>query len=126
MSDLINGRTPEQIKRILQWFNFDCSDYECDRCLNEDICNLQNCNESVMARDALAYIERLESAQPKWISVEEQPNPSKDGVYLCHGYWIRSGRKQTETAEYLGEWKIANNFILTHWMPIPEPPEVSE
>ena len=58
-----------------------------------------------------------------WISVEEQPNPSKDGVYLCHGYWIRSGRKQTETAEYLGEWKIANNFVLTHWMPLPEPPE---
>lgn len=57
----INGRTPEQIERILQWFNFDCSDHECDSCPNEDICNLQNGNESVLARDALAYIERLKS-----------------------------------------------------------------
>lgn len=61
---------------------------------------------------------------PRWISVEEQPEPSEDDVYYCYGYWIGSGRKQAETAEYLGgEWKIVNNFVLTHWMPLPEPPK---
>ena len=55
----------------------------------------------------------------QWISVKEQPEPSEDGEYWCYGYWFGSGRKQFETAEYLGEWKIVNNFILTHWMPLP-------
>jgi hypothetical protein len=58
----------------------------------------------------------------KWIPVTEQEEPTEDGTYLCHGYWFGSGRKQTETADFFGEWNIANNFILTHWMPLPEPP----
>lgn len=74
--------------------------------------------------DALAYIRQLEAKVPKWISVEDQPEPPEDDVYYCYGYWIGSGRKQAETAEYLcGEWKIENNFVLTHWMPMPVPPE---
>lgn len=58
-----------------------------------------------------------------WISVTDQPEPAEDGVYWCYGYWFGSGRKQCETAEYFGEWKIVNNFILTHWMPLPKAPE---
>ena len=74
--------------------------------------------------DAYALINCLEATQPRWISVDEQPNPPQDGEYWCYGYWIRNGRKQAETAEYLfREWKIANNFVLTHWMPLPEPPK---
>lgn len=69
------------------------------------------------------FDDGVEYAQPKWISVKEQPEPTKDGEYWCYGYWLGSGRKQCETAEYLGEWKIVNNFILTHWMPLPEPPK---
>ena len=59
----------------------------------------------------------------KWIPVTEQEEPTENGTYLCHGYWFGSGRKQTETADFFGEWNIANNFILTHWMPLPEPPK---
>lgn len=59
----------------------------------------------------------------KWISVKDQEEPTENGTYLCHGYWFGSKRKQTETAEFFGEWNIANNFILTHWMEIPEPPK---
>ncbi len=58
----------------------------------------------------------------KWIPVTEQEEPTENGTYLCHGYWFGSRRKQTETADFFGEWNIANNFILTHWMPLPEPP----
>lgn len=74
-------------------------------------------------RELVAKYKQLRDAVPKWISVEELPNPPEDGEYWCHGYWLMSGRKQTEVAEYLGEWKIANNFILTHWMPKPQPPK---
>ena len=87
---------------------------------NEDYEN--KCLDELIV-DALAYIQQLEARVPRWIPVEEQPEPPEDDVYYCYGYWIGSGRKQAETAEYLcGEWKIANNFVLTHWMPLPEPP----
>jgi hypothetical protein len=59
----------------------------------------------------------------EWISVKDQEEPTKNGTYLCHGYWFGSRREQTETAEFFGEWNIANNFILTHWMPLPQPPK---
>ena len=59
----------------------------------------------------------------EWISVNDQEEPTENGTYLCHGYWFGSRRKQTETADFCGEWNIANNFILTHWMPLPEPPK---
>ena len=85
----------------------------CDCLGNEAFCNF--------------YPEKRKAAtNPKfgeWISVKEQPEPSEDGEYWCYGYWFGSGRKHFETAEYLGEWKIVNNFILTHWMPLPEPPK---
>lgn len=62
----------------------------------------------------------------KWIPVSEQEAPSENGTYLCHGYWFLSRREQTETADYFGEWDIANNFVLTHWMPLPEAPKEGE
>ena len=77
-----------------------------------------------MCATAADMLEELDKRVPRWISVEEQPEPPEDDVYYCYGYWIGSGRKQAETAEYLcGEWKIVNNFVLTHWMPLPEPPK---
>lgn len=88
------------------------------------------CRQAV-SDDAIAYIQQLEDhirevtkLVPKWISAKEQSEPTEDGVYYCYGYWIGSGREQAETAEYLGgEWKIVNNFVLTHWMPLPKPPK---
>lgn len=74
-----------------------------------------------LIRASRLYDEGIMPAE--WISVKEQPEPAEDGVYWCYGYWFGSGRKQCETAEYFGEWKIVNNFILTHWMQLPEPPE---
>lgn len=64
--------------------------------------------------------------QHKWIPVTEQEEPTENGTYLCHGYWFGSRRKLTETAHFFGEWNIANNFVLTHWMPLPEPPREGE
>jgi hypothetical protein len=72
-----------------------------------------------------ASAERLYAAgyrkQSGWISVDEEP--TENGTYLCYGYWIGSRTYQMETADYIGEWDIVNNFVLTHWMPLPEPPK---
>ena len=73
--------------------------------------------------DAADTIEALEAAQPKWISVEDRL-PEKDGKYIvctakCSVYCTRfkaygkSGSFQTDI-----------NTHITHWMPLPEPPEV--
>ena len=30
MADLINGRTPEEIKHVLVWANYSCGGFDCD------------------------------------------------------------------------------------------------
>lgn len=111
-------KTHEEIKRGLGC----CLEDFCKNCPYERILN---CTESVK-EDALALIQQLEAQVPKWISVNEQAEPGEDGEYVCCGYWFGSGRKQVETAVYSGEWDIVNNFVLTHWMPLPEPPKEEE
>lgn len=83
------------------------------------------CYDSELAKvieDAYMTLKNGVTVQ-EWISVKEQEEPTENGTYLCHGYWFGSRRKQTETEEFFGEWNIANNFILTHWMPLPQPPK---
>ena len=59
-----------------------------------------------------------------WISVKDKPHPDKNGFYRCKGYWLKSGKQHEESdIPYFGEWDIVNNFVLTHWMPLPEPPK---
>ena len=117
-------KTPDEIKKGLECCGGDCFNGNEECPYNKDDLKENISCIRWMSKDALAYIQQLESQVPKWISVEEQPEPPEADVYYCYGYWIRSGRKQAETAEYLcGEWKIENNFVLTHWMPMPEPPK---
>ena len=59
MPDLINGRTPEEIKRILRWLDYACGSNECEECEYHDICNSRT--RIGIERDTLAYIERLEA-----------------------------------------------------------------
>ncbi len=118
-------KTPEDIKKGLEC----CCTDEIGKIGRHDGCpyimELGDCLP-ILLKDALALIQQLEAQVPKWISVEEQEEPEEDGEYFCYGYWFGSGRKQLETAEYIGEWKIVNNFVLTHWMPLPEPPKEDE
>lgn len=76
--------------------------------------------------EALAYIQQLEAQQPRWISVGEQP--PEDGQKIIAAFHD-SGGWAVDQARY-GEGKF--NFIgwvnvcsdnVTHWMPMPLPPE---
>lgn len=107
------------LERCIIYLNAGPREESCDICPYIGKC-------SHLEKDALALIRQLEAEVPKWISVNEQAEPGEDGEYVCCGYWFGSGRKQVETAVYSGEWDIVNNFVLTHWMPLPEPPKEEE
>ena len=59
----------------------------------------------------------------KWISIEDE-SPSKTGIVLC----CRSDTKGVSTGLYIkyedggGRW-AEKVELLTHWMPLPEPPK---
>lgn len=110
MSELVNGRTPEEIKAAL------CV------CISEEACNLygcyysadRNCRDSAM-RDALAYIQRLESERdaamakvPKWISVEERLPESGVHVFVCCERTGYMGYKTQYVCDgfYAGKYKV--------------------
>ena len=70
------------------------------------------------------YRVGMESAQPKWISVEERlPEPEKDvltlhrGKYHCIGYY-------SEDCELwiLNDAPVYDETV-THWMPLPNSPK---
>lgn len=72
-----------------------------------------------------AMTKRLESAQPKWISVEERL-PTELGevmvcVYGCVTIAWYGGNGGFETGSGVIFW--AGDGIVTHWMPLPEAPK---
>ena len=74
--------------------------------------------------EAAALIETL-AAQSKWLSVKEKL-PENDAHYLV----FTSDNNAAEVAIYYGdgEWLTPDltnlTPLVTHWMPLPEPPEV--
>ena len=124
MGELINGRTPEQIR-------FNVMECAHGNCLSECPYDIYDeCTENLLD-DAFALIRHLEAKVPKWISVEERL-PEQNGIYLAHvvhryckidSYW----RVCIEYFGIEGTWdSLADIYEVTHWMPLPEPPEVSE
>lgn len=62
----------------------------------------------------------------EWISVKDKlPEPGKKVL----GYRPSMYYKFVQTVYYAGRaWEngydLSGNFVITHWMPLPEPPEV--
>ena len=135
MGDLINGRTPEEIKYGLR-----CGvtgEHECLECayygrIDEET-GLRNFDCSEIDRDALAYIERLESKQPKWISVKDRL-PEVYGTYLTFtqcpkGNWIETNIYEHREERWEHDCGYHTEDVtdwITHWMPLPEPPKEVE
>ena len=58
----------------------------------------------------------------EWISVDERlPEESKS--YLCFGYWTDDKTCGIYIVLYsCCEWMSYSDFVITHWMPLPEAP----
>ena len=104
MGDLINGRTPEEIKAAL------CV------CTSAEACNLYGCYYSAdndcrtsLMHDCLALIQHLEAQQPKWISVEDRlpergvpvfarceirANGGAIRRYVCDGFHVEAWKEK--------------------------------
>ena len=109
-------RTPEEIKKGLEICIVGERYRDCP--YNNGYCDMQ------LERDALSYIQQLEAQQPRWISVGERL-PEDDGYVLCH---CNDGSPDV-VCMYYGDGEFVTpeldniTHIVTHWMPLPQPPE---
>lgn len=78
-----------------------------------------------------AKIKELEKAQPKWISVDDElPEIRKDvlcfkvsGTVLVD-FRCFDVRSLSNSALFYRESELYGGGLVTHWMPLPQPPEV--
>ena len=136
MGELINGRTPEEIKDGLKHC-IEPVPYGCEVCPYNETC-LEHAPEI----DALALIEHLEAKVPKWISVEERepefPCICYDGVNAISipksiaSLTLKNGKKVfvsdafdafLEAFPHVPPEKLDDCTHILYWMQLPEPPE---
>ena len=122
-------RMPEEIKKGLEHCAIEGAD--CTGCVYRDEC-MEEYDNAPIQRDALAYIQQLEAAQPKWISVENPPKSTSDYlVYVWVSYPDGIAGMEMRTAIYntvRKEWTVNHGRIEaigcpSHWMPLPKPPK---
>ena len=135
-------KTPEEIKKELErCTNYICG-FPCEGCLyGIDAEKAESDCVDDLLKDALAYIQQLEAAQPKWISVEDRlPEPNTTVLLIAHGWehqlvYIGKLEKVESVKSWLtglvskaSEWTVygfsyLKEPIVTHWMPLPSMPE---
>lgn len=118
MGELINGRTPEQIR-------FNISECSRSNCLSE--CPYENqpiesCAEGLLS-DALALIERLESERdaalakvPEWISVDERlPEPEQRVLLLTEEKVTRYAKWRGVTCGFYEDGNVWSEDSKASW-----------
>lgn len=98
--------------------------------LQQEIEKLRGQNEQLREAAALVAKESAELLERRWIPVTERL-PEDRGDVLVIAYWnerwsVYMGWCVPESAKwrvYVGIWD-RNDVAVTHWMPLPEPPEV--
>lgn len=71
-------------------------------------------------RKAREEITTLREQEPKWINVKERL-PSNEDVVLCV---TKNNRPFVcRYDQYWKRWRVSGNVKVTHWMPLPKPPE---
>ena len=89
-----------------------------------------DCEGSKERKEVFDTIVDLQPTVNEWISVKDRL-PEKSGRYIVFGLGWNNEKKMstllfgTKTNEWIatGAWK---DWKVTHWMPLPEPPEVEE
>ena len=82
---------------------------------------LDNFTDSQCAR-LLENLQKAEAAIPRWISVDERLPERFELVIVCR----ENGKVEQGCRDVKDWWKVYGTRTkkVTHWMPLPEPPEV--
>ena len=75
------------------------------------------------------FLKGFEAAYPKWISVKDRLPMEGQLVLVYLGGYTGSLMELCSLDEFGGwvtDMRIAEDAPITHWMPLPEPPEVIE
>ena len=114
--------------------------FTCARCEYEPVCHGDGCAIIQKAADRIANqsthiaalqkeIEKLRGQLPRWIPVTERL-PEDRGDVLVVAYWHeRWGVYMGWCAPERAAWSVhigigdRSDIAVTHWMPLPEPPE---
>lgn len=131
MGDLINGRTPEEIKTAVINCDEHCSCADCP----ED--ERGYCDQSVIIKYARRLIEHIESERdaalakvPRWIGVEDKL-PEKECKVLVYigacnitqGWYLGDGVFEVGIGAKFNVKSAFDRIVLPCWMPMPEPPK---
>ena len=111
MDDLISRNT--LVDAIKRQYCVDCDSYNGARC------------RACHADDMLALADDSLPAGPRWISVEERlPEDYEDVVIIMRNgasSWYRVAYREYGGWSFGGGRRVTDE--VTHWMPLPEPPE---
>jgi hypothetical protein len=114
-------RTPEEIMKGMEC----CITDNCKGCPYYPLYEVFGC-KLARAKDAIALIHQLEAQVPRWISVEERL-PKRYEHVLVTTRFTDEGEPYFEIAYFaLRGWEKEEGILygkVTHWMPLPEPPE---
>lgn len=119
--------TTEQIVKSLRACGRNC----CDDCVcfkEKMLCKVKNLEAADLIEQQAAKIAELEAKVPRWIPVTERLPEIEQRVLVLD----RHGNAMVRTLRYLtGEKEpsfrpdgLVPRKHITHWMPLPEPPEM--
>lgn len=115
--------TKEQFVKSLRACGRNC----CDDCVcfkEKILCKVKNLEAADLIEQQAAKIAELEAKVPRWIPVTEKIPPDQEEVLVLTR--SKNGVRNVDK----GYWAI-DHFIhrgraeVTHWMPLPEPPEMN-
>ena len=102
------------------------------QCYEKQVLEAADTIESQQKRIAELEAALREQEKRRWIPVAER-FPDRNGEYICrHGYNGNTDIKFTGVLEYYAtdekpHWQHESiGLIVTHWMPLPEPPKEDE
>ena len=106
--------------------------HNCENCIHKVVCALWEMQNELCDREC-AYYQPTLTPQNEWVSVDENL-PDFDVPVLVYVKDIFDNKGTISITKYTITYDLTNNWLgyenssfkITHWMPLPEPPEKEE
>ena len=112
--------SPEQIEQIR------ARDAQFD---DTDKCACESCVQERDRRALLAHLDALQKSEARWVPVTERLPKSCDHVLMVfddsYGGAYLIGWREDDGRWFVDDQESNEAYGITHWMPLPSPPEAS-